>query len=113
MNRGEVWQVSFDPTIGEEIRKTRPAVIISKDSLGILSLRVVVPFTGWQSEFDGAPWFVRVEPSSRNGLTRRSAADAFQVKSLSTRRLFRKLGIVAEGELEAIVRAVGMVIDYP
>jgi hypothetical protein len=35
------------------------------------------------------------------------------VKSLSTRRLIRKLGVVAEGELEAIVRAVGMVIDYP
>jgi mRNA interferase MazF len=33
MNRGEIWQVSFDPTVGAEIRKTRPAVIVSSNSL--------------------------------------------------------------------------------
>lgn len=113
MNRGEVWQVSFDPSIAAEIRKTRPAVIISSDALGVLPLRVVVPFTAWQPEFAAAPWMVRVEPSPANGLSKASAADAFQVKSISTQRLVRKLGAVSSAELRSIVEAVGMVIDHP
>jgi mRNA interferase MazF len=113
MNRGEVWQVAFDPTLGEEIQKTRPAVIISRDSLGILSLRVVVPLTGWRQEFVGRPWMVRLEPTPDNGLTKASAADALQVKSVSTLRLRHRLGIVATDALEQIVRTVGAVIEHP
>jgi mRNA interferase MazF len=113
MNRGEIWQVSFDPTVGAEIRKTRPAVIVSSNSLGALALRVVVPFTSWRPEFVGAPWLVRMEPSPRNGLTQTSAADAFQVKSVSTQRLIRRVGEVSGQELRSLVEAVGMVIDYP
>ena len=113
MNRGEVWQVSFDPTVGEEIRKTRPAVIVSSNSLGALALRVVVPFTGWRPEFAGAPWLVRTEPTPQNGLTKTSAADAFQVKSVSTRRLIKKMGDVSDQELRSVVEAVGMIIEHP
>jgi mRNA interferase MazF len=113
MNRGEIWQVAFDPTVGQEIRKTRPAVILSSDTLGALALRVVVPFTTWQPDFVGAPWLVRIEPSPQNGLARTSAADAFQVKSLSTRRFLGRLGAVSAPELRAIVEAVGTVIEHP
>jgi mRNA interferase MazF len=113
MNRGEIWQVAFDPTVGQEIRKTHPAVILSSNTLGALALRVVVPVTGWQPDFAGAPWLVQVEPSAQNGLTKRSAADAFQVKSLSTTRFLRKLGTVSSQELLAIVEAVGTVIEHP
>jgi mRNA interferase MazF len=113
MMRGEIWQVTFDPSIGEEIRKVRPAVIISADSMGLLALRVVVPLTGWQAEFALAPWMVRIDPSPQNGLTKSSAADAFQLKSLSTRRLIRRMGTITVGELDAIVRAAGRVIGHP
>lgn len=113
MNSGEIWQVSFDPTVGAEIRKTRPAVIISSNTLGALALRVVVPLTGWRPEFAVAPWLVRMEPSNQNGLTKPSAADAFQVKSVSTQRLIRRVGAVSVQELQAVVQAVGMVIEHP
>lgn len=43
MQRGEVWLINLDPTIGAEIMKTRPAVIVNDDSIGILPLRVIVP----------------------------------------------------------------------
>ena len=39
MKRGEVWQINLDPTVGSEIRKTRPAVIVNDDAVGVLPLR--------------------------------------------------------------------------
>jgi mRNA interferase MazF len=113
MNRGEVWQVSFDPSVGQEIQKTRPAVIISSDALGALALRVVVPFTGWQAQFVDAAWLIRIDPSPQNGLAKASAADAFQVKSLSIQRFVRRMGAISIQELNSIVEAVGTVIQHP
>lgn len=43
MKRGELWLVNLDPTIGDELRKTRPVVIVNDDEIGVLALRVVVP----------------------------------------------------------------------
>ena len=45
MRRGEVWLINLDPTVGSEIKKTRPAVIVNDDAIGILPLRVIVPIT--------------------------------------------------------------------
>lgn len=44
MKQGEIWLLNLDPTIGSEIRKTRPVVIVNDDSLGKLPLKVIVPF---------------------------------------------------------------------
>jgi len=43
MLRGEVWLINLDPTIGAEIKKTRPAVIVNDDGVGILPLKIIVP----------------------------------------------------------------------
>ncbi|GHT63373.1 hypothetical protein FACS1894110_01040 [Spirochaetia bacterium] len=43
MKQGEVWKVELDPTIGAEIKKTRPAVIINDDDMGALPLKLIVP----------------------------------------------------------------------
>ncbi|MDD1438227.1 type II toxin-antitoxin system PemK/MazF family toxin [Dolichospermum sp. ST_sed10] len=45
--RGEIWLVNFDPTVGAEIRKIRPAVVISSDAAGRLPIKLVAPITGW------------------------------------------------------------------
>ncbi len=52
MNRGEIWLINLNPTVGAEIQKTRPAIIVNDDELGILPLCVIVPLTNWKDHFE-------------------------------------------------------------
>ncbi|GBC92169.1 Endoribonuclease MazF9 [bacterium HR15] len=110
MNRGEIWWVNLDPTLGAEIQKTRPAVIVSVDEMGILPLRIVVPLTEWKERYAQAPWMVRVEPSVTNGLEKVSCADTFQVRSVSVGRLVGRLGRLEEAFMRAIEQALVIVL---
>lgn len=110
MNKGEIWQINLDPTIGAEIRKHRAAVIVSENAMGKLPLRVIIPVTAWKNLYSEAPWMVRLEPSRENGLRKVSAADACQIRSVSKNRFIRMLGRVSSGELELILRAAGVVL---
>ena len=51
MKQGEVWLINLNPTIGAEIKKTRPAVIVNDDALGKLPLKVIVPVTDWKDKY--------------------------------------------------------------
>ena len=106
MRRGEVWMANLDPTRGDEIAKDRPVVILNRDSAGVLNLRVVVPLTSWQPHFAGADWLVRLDPTPANGLRNASAADTFQVRSISTLRFRRQVGVLSADELAAVVVAL-------
>jgi len=108
--------VNLDPTIGSEIRgaktepRKRPAVIVSRDSIGILPLKIVVPITGWRPEFAGAPWLVPLERNPRVGLVKKSAADTFQVRSVSEQRLVEKLGELGADDLERIDEGLALAL---
>ena len=108
--RGDVWTVEFDPSVGAEIRKVRPAVVLSLDSIGRLPLRIVVPLTDWQPSFSGLPWFILLQAATTNGLLKDSGADAFQVKSVSEDRFVRPLGVVTTGQLDDIASAVALCV---
>lgn len=110
MLRGEVWLINLDPTIGAEIKKTRPAVIVNDDGVGILPLKVIVPITEWRDRYAVALWMVRLEPDSENGLGKPSAADAFQVRSISQARFVRQLGKLPEATMQAITKALAVVL---
>ncbi len=104
--RGEIWWVDFDPSIPPEQQKVRPAVVMSDRTTGRLSLRIVVPITGWLPIFASYDWFVHLDPTAENGLTKESGADAFQVKSLSLDRFRSRLGILTPTETEDIAIAI-------
>lgn len=55
MKRGEVWLLNLDPTVGAEIRKTRPVVIVNDNALGKLPLKIIVPLTDWKEKYQIAP----------------------------------------------------------
>ena len=111
MRQGEIWEINLSPTVGAEIKKKRPAVIINDDAIGILPLRVIVPITEWKDRFQGAIWLVRIEPDNENKLMKPSAIDTFQIRSVSTKRFLRKTGLVSSNVLNAIKTAIKAVID--
>src|SRR5207237_2202528 len=108
--RGEIWLIDFEPAVGAEMRKLRPALVISLDSLGKLPLRMVVPITDWKPQYSGYPWFVSLPADKINGLDKDSGADAFQTKSISLRRFNRRLGTVTLVQVESVASAVALCV---
>jgi mRNA interferase MazF len=111
--RGEIWLVNFDPTIGTEIRKTRPAVVISSDAVGRLPIKLVAPITDWKNHYASNIWHVRIDPDATNGLSKISAIDTLQLRGMDLQRFIRKLGALPPSTLEEIVLALAAVIEYP
>jgi len=110
MRRGEVWLVNLDPTVGAEMQKIRPVVIISSDLMGKLPLRVVVPLTDWKEHYARAPWMLKVEPDLQNGIEKTSSIDCYQVRSISEQRFSHRLGRLPDGVIEELVKRVWLVL---
>jgi len=108
MKRGEIWQVNLDPTIGAEIQKSRPAIIVNRDTLAKLPLRIIVPLTAWDDRFSAAPWHIPIEVSEENRLTKKSSADTFQVRSVSDKRLVKKLGEITPEEMAQVEKGLSI-----
>jgi len=111
MNQGEIWKISLDPTIGAEMKKARPAVIVSNNSVGVLPLRVVVPITEWQEDFSDFPWLVKIKPNKTNGLKKTSTADTFQVRSVSVKRFVEKIGKLSSADMDRISGSLSVVFN--
>jgi len=112
INRGEIWKVNLDPTIGAEIRKSRPVVVVSSDAIGALPIRLVAPLTEWKEHFAHNVWHVKVAPDNINGLTKTSAVDTLQLRGVDTQRFVQKIGNVSPTVLTSIVTAIVAVIEY-
>ena len=110
--RGEVWRVEFNPVKGDEIKKLRPAIVISTDSFNPLKTKLVVPLTTWQEKFTNAQWMVRIGADVNNGLDHDSAADALQLRCVSYERFITKLGVIQASVLDEIATAIAIVIEF-
>jgi len=102
MKQSEIWLINLDPTIGAEIKKTRPAIIVNDDALGKLPLKIIVPLTDWKDKYEVAPWMIKIEPNPKNGLTKNSSADCFQIRSISEKRFVKRPGKISSSDLEEI-----------
>ncbi len=111
--RGEIWLVDFDPTVGAEMQKVRPAVVVSVPGIGRLPLQIVVPLTDWKLRYASASWLIPIPASPTNGLDKDSASDAFQVKSVSDRRFVKHLGEVTSLQLDDIAAAIALCVGAP
>ncbi|WP_008313238.1 type II toxin-antitoxin system PemK/MazF family toxin [Leptolyngbya sp. PCC 6406] len=110
--RGDIWLVDLDPTRGQEIRKTRPVVVISTDIFAPIPLRIVIPITTWQDKFDRRPFMVKLPATENNGLAKDSAANVLQVRSLSTQRFTQRLGKLEPDLIQEILAGLLICVDY-
>ncbi|HEX3034372.1 MAG TPA: type II toxin-antitoxin system PemK/MazF family toxin [Thermodesulfobacteriota bacterium] len=106
MKQREIWLINLDPTIGAELKKTRPCVILSNNAIGVLPLKVIVPITDYKPRYDKVSWMVKVSPNSMNNLDKASVIDLFQVRSVAKERLVKKIGEISDEELEQCRKAL-------
>jgi mRNA interferase MazF len=100
MKRGEVWWVEFDPAIGSEIAKRRPAIIVSNDSANRnLSRVVVIPLTSSTAKIYPGEALVKIDKQT-------SKAMADQIMAADKSRLKDKLGVVSKLDLEMVEDAI-------
>lgn len=107
VGRGDVVQVRLDPAEGREIRKTRPAVVVSNQTACRFdSVIQVVPITG-AKERPLRPYEARIDSDS-SGVRKPSRAVANQVRTVAKHRLAKRLGTLSSQELEAVDRAIAI-----
>jgi mRNA interferase MazF len=111
MKQGEIWLINLNPTIGSEIKKTRPCVILNNDAIGVLPLKVIAPITDYKGKYEEVLWFVRLQPNRNNGLNKLSVIDLFQVRSVSEERFIKRIGQISSEELEEVKYALKLVFD--
>ncbi len=111
MKIGDLYWVNLEPTIGEEIRKKRPVIILNAGHFEHLRLAIVVPVTGWKELWQDNPFFVPLDPTPLNGLEKKSAVDCFQIRAISHDRFIERIGTVPDTDLDEMKRAVALILD--
>jgi mRNA interferase MazF len=107
MKRGEVWWVEFNPSVGGEIRKTRPAVIVSNDAANRhLSRVVVVPVTSNTGRLYPGEAMITVDGESRKAM-------ADQIMAVDKRRLKNQLDTLSKDDMLAVEDAIKVHLALP
>lgn len=129
--RGDIWWINFNapitsptppsgtpqsqlPTTGDEIYKSRPAVVLTIPHLWNLDLEIVVPITSWQPHFQTKQyfWMIKFLADTTNQLKNDSAVNVLQIKSVSTSRFKTKIGIMTSQQLDLITATVAFCIGH-
>lgn len=111
MKTGEIYWVDLAPTIGDEIKKGRPVIVLEGGHAKHLKLAIVVPITAWNSSWEDNPFFVPLEPDSINGLQKKSVIDCYQIRAISHNRFAEKIGTISDDYLHLIKKALALILD--
>ena len=105
MNRGDVWWVNFEPSIGGEIRKKRPAIIVSNNASNKYLNRVqVIPITSNTDRLFPSEAYVTVAG-------KKGKAMADQLATVSKQRLSKCIGSISDDEMNMVVEAIKTQLD--
>jgi mRNA interferase MazF len=105
MKRAEVWWINFDPSVGGEIRKQRPAIIVNNNAANQFLNRVqVVPLTSSVGKLYPSETYVIFR-----GKQAKAMAD--QLATVSKKRLINQAGTISKTEMEGVERAIMIQLD--
>ena len=108
--RGEIWWVKLDPTIGAEIQKTRSCLILQNDTMNQYGqLTIAIPFRPGNKQ---APYVVNVLASTSNGLDRDRCLDVAQIRSIDGQRVLGLVGILEDNYWQEIQTALSIVCGF-
>ena len=79
--------------------------------LGKLPLKIIVPVTDWKERYEIAPWMIKLDPNQKNGLTKESSADCFQIRSVSQERFVKKMGTISQIIMDEIKIGLSRVLS--
>ncbi len=100
MKRGEIWWVNFEPSVGGEIQKKRPAIIVSNNSANAVLNRVqVVPITSKTQKLYPGEAAITL-----NDVPHKAMAD--QITTVSKTRFLNLVGSISESDIKAVERAI-------
>ncbi len=104
IKRFEIYLVKLNPTIGSEIQKTRPCIVISPNEMNVLNTVIVVPMTSKGFEFIFRP---RIKFEDKNGLVLLD-----QIRTVDKARLVKKIGEVDEKVSKSISNMLVNMFEY-
>jgi len=107
----DIYWVNLDPTVGDEIKKKRPVVILNPGHQKHLKLAIVVPVTGWKRHFNENPFFVGIEPNASNGLGKKSMIDCYQIRAVSHNRFLQRIGNISNDQMSRVKKSVALILD--
>ena len=111
--KGEIYLVNFDPAIGAEIKKTRPALILQNDIANRYSSVTIVAAITSFSDKDGKMYPTEVFiGDSEGGLDNDSVALLNQIRTIDKQRLVKKLGVLKDKTMAQIDKAVQISLDF-
>lgn len=106
MRRGDVYWVAFDPSVGGEVRKTRPAILMTRDAaIKNLNRLVVVPTTSVRTDQ------LRSSEARVSFLGGTSKATADQITTVAKEKVRTRIGFVSKAEMSAVEDAVRHFLD--
>ena len=111
LRRGMVIDLNLEPSLGSETGKIRPCVVVTNDDYNErVPVIQVTPLTAWNDKKGRIVTNVVIEPSGRNGLTKKSVADCLQTRPVDyEKRLVKIRGRLNDQDMEAIADALRIV----
>jgi mRNA interferase MazF len=110
LKTGEIYWVNLDPTVGDEIKKRRPVIIVNGGHDKHLKLAIVVPVSAWSPYWDENPFFVTLKPNPQNGLRKKSSVDCFQIRAVSHNRFVKKIGNISNDAINLIRKSIALIL---
>jgi len=97
--------------MGDEIKKTRPVVVLNPGHSKNLKLAIVAPITSWNKQWENNPFFLILPSNPSTGLSKKSAVDCFQIRAISHKRFLNKIGEITDHQLYSIKQSLSLILD--